>query len=110
MVLKEIPDKILRKFLKKTFPFWQILGFNITLLHYSEPISDTRKLKDNLWQKQSQLIGINMIERERDCPWVKNTQAIEFSSIDSLLNDERLINEQRSFMVFLQKQDVNKNL
>ena len=55
-------------------------------------------------------LATHMIERERDCPWVKNTQAIEFSSIDLLLNDERLINEQRSFIVFLQKQDVNKNL
>ncbi len=61
MKIREIYYKVLRKFLKKTFPFWQMLGFHITPVHFYEPIPDTRKLKDNLWEKHSQLIRIDMI-------------------------------------------------
>ena len=64
-MIKEIPNKILRKFIKKTFPFWQMLGFHITPVHFYEPIPETRKLKDNLWQKHSQLIGININEKKQ---------------------------------------------
>jgi FkbM family methyltransferase len=55
-------------------------------------------------------VATHIIERERDHPYLENNRAIEISSIDSLLNDERLINEQRSFMVFFQKQTAGKNL
>lgn len=65
MRIKEIPNKILRKFIKKTFPFWQMLGFHITPNHFEEPIPDTRTLKDNLWQKHSQLVGIDMNEKKQ---------------------------------------------
>jgi len=63
--IKEILNKILRKFIKKTFPLWQMLGFHITPVHFEEPIPDTRKLKDDLWQKQSELIGIDMNETKQ---------------------------------------------
>jgi len=46
MRIKEIPNKILRKFLKKMFPFWQMLNVHITPVHFEEPIPDTRKLKN----------------------------------------------------------------
>lgn len=65
MKIREIYYKVLRKFLKKTFPFWQMLGFHITPVHFYEPIPDTRKLKDNLWEKHSQLIGIDMNEKKQ---------------------------------------------
>jgi len=65
MTIKEVSGKILRKFIKKTFSFWQMLGFHITSIHFYEPIPDTRKLKDNLWQKHSQLIGININEKKQ---------------------------------------------
>jgi len=46
----------------KSFPFWQKLGFHVTLNDYYQPIPDTRTLKDYLWQKQSELVSINVNE------------------------------------------------
>jgi len=65
IMIREIPNKILRKVIKKTFSFWQILGFHITPVHFYEPVPDTRKLKDNLWRKQSKLIGIDLNEKKQ---------------------------------------------
>lgn len=50
---------------KTLFPFWQRLGFHITRNHYYEPIPDTRELKDELWQKKSELVGIDMHEQDQ---------------------------------------------
>jgi len=47
---------------KKLFPLWEKLGFHITRNHFYEPIPDTRTLKDDLWEKQSELVGIDMNE------------------------------------------------
>ncbi len=47
-------------FLERTFLFWQRLGFHITPVHYYQPLPDTRELKDGLWQKPSELIGVEM--------------------------------------------------
>lgn len=62
MKIGRIYNAVLRRFLQKTFPFWQKLGFHITPNHYYQPIPDTRTLKDDLWQKQSELIGIDINE------------------------------------------------
>ena len=45
--------------------FWQKLGFHITPNHYYQPIPDTRTLKDELWQSQSELVGIDINEEEQ---------------------------------------------
>lgn len=58
--MRKIYNKVLRKFIKKTFSFWQMFGFHITPNHFYEPIPDTKKLKNNLWQGYSNLIGIDM--------------------------------------------------
>jgi hypothetical protein len=44
--------------LKKLFPLWEALGFHIT-----EPIPDSRTLKNKLWQNHSELIGIDLNEQ-----------------------------------------------
>ena len=44
--------------LSKTWTFWEYLGFHITPNHYYEPIPDNRKLKENLWEVESELPGI----------------------------------------------------
>jgi len=61
----KIYNKILRKLINKTFRFWEIFGFHITPVHFYEPIPDTRKLKNILWQKRSELIGIDMQEKKQ---------------------------------------------
>jgi len=62
MKIDRIYNLVLRRFIKRTFPFWEKLGFHITLNDYYQPIPDTRMLKDDLWQIQSELVGININE------------------------------------------------
>ena len=45
--------------------FWQRIGFHITPNHYYETIPDTRTLKDELWSKNSELIGIEINEKKQ---------------------------------------------
>ena len=47
---------------KKLFLLWEKLGFHITRNHFYQPIPDTRTLKDDLWEKQSELVGIDINE------------------------------------------------
>lgn len=50
---------------KKMFPLWQRLGFHITKNLYYEPVPDTRELKDELWQRYSELVGIDLNEKRQ---------------------------------------------
>jgi Methyltransferase domain len=45
---------------KKLFPVFERLGIHITKNHFYSPIPDTRALNDLLWQKHSELIGIDL--------------------------------------------------
>ncbi len=47
---------------KKLFRFWERLGIHITRVHYYEPIPDTREIKDELWDRKSEMIGLNFNE------------------------------------------------
>lgn len=62
MKITRIYNAVLRRFIRKLFPFWQKLGFHITPNHYYQPIPDTRTLKDDLWQKKYELAGIDINE------------------------------------------------
>lgn len=64
-MITQIYNLIIRLLLKNTFTFWQKLGFHITPNHYYQPIPDTRTLKDDLWQKKSELIGVNINEENQ---------------------------------------------
>jgi len=61
----KIYNAVLWLLLKKSFFIWQKLGFYIIPNHYEQPIPDTRTLKDDLWQKQSELVGINTNEEDQ---------------------------------------------
>jgi len=52
-------------FIEKTFPLWQRLGINITRNYYYSPIPDLRELKDDIWTKHTELIGININEEKQ---------------------------------------------
>ena len=54
---------IFRLIFKRLFPLWQSLGFHITRNYFDEPIPDTRTLKDDLWLKKSELVGVNINEK-----------------------------------------------
>lgn len=42
------------------FELWEQAGFHITPNHFYQPIPDTRDLRPELWQKDSDLPGVNM--------------------------------------------------
>jgi predicted O-methyltransferase YrrM len=46
--------------IKKPFRFFQALGFHVTPVHFYEPIPDTRELSEALWERPSDLPGIDM--------------------------------------------------
>jgi len=58
-------DALLKRFLKRSFRFWQGLGFHITANHFYEPIPDTSSLKDELWSKPTALVGVDMNEESQ---------------------------------------------
>ena len=42
------------------FPVWERHGFHVTPLHFYQPIPDTRSLPETLWERPSDLVGIEM--------------------------------------------------
>ena len=50
----------------KTFPeifrLWERHGFHVTPVHFYQPIPDTRSLRQTLWDRPSELVGIDMNE------------------------------------------------
>jgi len=42
------------------FDHWQSLGFHVTPTHFHQPIPDTRTLRDEIWDKKSELVGMEM--------------------------------------------------
>ena len=54
-----------KQFLKKLFPFWQRLGLHITPKHFYEPVPDTTTLKDEIWRKDSEMVGIDIREQDQ---------------------------------------------
>lgn len=45
---------------RKSFPIFQYFGVHVTPNHFYAPVPDTRTLTDDLWQKQSELVGIDI--------------------------------------------------
>ena len=62
-----ICGKILGRILsdRKYFQIWERKGFHITCNNFYQPIPDTRTLKDELWLRHSELVGINMNEQKQ---------------------------------------------
>jgi Methyltransferase domain len=42
------------------FPLWEQHGFHVTPVHFYQPIPDTRSLSETLWNRPSELVGIDM--------------------------------------------------
>ena len=45
---------------KHYFDLWESLGFHIVPIHFHQPIPDTRTLSDEIWDRTSELVGIDM--------------------------------------------------
>jgi hypothetical protein len=65
ITLNEIYNAAVRRIVKRSFKFWQRLGVHVTPNHFYEPIPDTRMLKDDLFEKKSELVGIKINEKEQ---------------------------------------------
>jgi hypothetical protein len=45
---------------QEIFPVWERHGFHVTPVHFYQPIPDTQNLSDMLWNRPSELVGIDM--------------------------------------------------
>jgi hypothetical protein len=45
---------------RETFRLWERHGFHVTPVHFYQPIPDMRSLPDTLWDRPSELVGIDM--------------------------------------------------
>jgi hypothetical protein len=45
---------------QRYFDLWQSIGFHVIPVHYHQPIPDTRTLTDEIWDRTSELVGIDM--------------------------------------------------
>lgn len=62
MEIRKEAARIVRLRVKKTYPFWEVLGLHVTPNHFYEPLPDTRSLDESLWAKPSALTGLQMNE------------------------------------------------
>lgn len=45
---------------QEIFPVWERHGFHVTPVHFYQPIPNTRTLPETLWNRPSELVGIDM--------------------------------------------------
>jgi len=53
------------KIFKRSFRFWQKLGLSIVLNHFYSPIPDLNELKNDIWERVSELKGIKINENRQ---------------------------------------------
>jgi len=58
-----LPAKIMKD--KRLFHIWEKKGYHVTPVHFYEPIPDARTLSNDIWLKQSQLVGIDVNEQRQ---------------------------------------------
>lgn len=56
-----LPPKFMKR--RRAFPIWQARGYHVTPVHFYQPVPDTRTLRDELWSRPSELIGIDLREQ-----------------------------------------------
>ncbi|HAC15071.1 MAG TPA: hypothetical protein DCE78_03890 [Bacteroidetes bacterium] len=59
-MIKKLYFAIIFRFTNWTFNFWQALGLHIIPNHFYQPVPDTRFIPESLWDKKSDMIGIEM--------------------------------------------------
>ncbi|HEB60854.1 MAG TPA: class I SAM-dependent methyltransferase [Phycisphaeraceae bacterium] len=47
------------------FRLWEKRGYHITPVHYYQPLPDTRELPPSLWEKRSEMPGIDLAEKQQ---------------------------------------------
>lgn len=64
MTAARIYNGVMFRVIKRSFPFWEALGFHVTPNHFYQPIPDSRTLTDSLWSDQSRLVGVDMNDED----------------------------------------------
>jgi len=59
---KVVPRCLRSAKFQEIFRLWEQHGFHVTRAHFYQPIPDTRSLPESLWNRPSELVGINMNE------------------------------------------------
>jgi predicted O-methyltransferase YrrM len=57
-----VVDSVSRVFPKVAWNSWEKKGYHVIRIHYYQPIPDTSTLTDDLWNKESELAGVDMNE------------------------------------------------
>jgi hypothetical protein len=57
---KVLPRCLHSKTFPEMFRLWERHGFHVTPVHFYQPIPDTRSLPETLWNRPSELVGIDM--------------------------------------------------
>jgi Methyltransferase domain len=70
MELSQFIARVMRRCLhsgrfREIFRNWEGHGFHVTPVHFYQPIPDTRSLPESLWNKPSELVGIDMNDAEQ---------------------------------------------
>jgi predicted O-methyltransferase YrrM len=60
--MKALYAKVLRRFLKQTFSFWERMGIHVTPCHYYEPLPVLRELQDAIWEQEPRQPGFSLNE------------------------------------------------
>lgn len=53
---------LISELLRRNFDFWQSLGIHVTRVHFYHPIPDTRRLPPSLWERGSEMVGVDLRE------------------------------------------------
>jgi predicted O-methyltransferase YrrM len=56
---------LLPELFRRNFELWQSLGLHVTRVHFYHPIPDTRRLPPSLWERRSEMVGVDMREAEQ---------------------------------------------
>jgi hypothetical protein len=61
-IAKVMPSCICSKEFQQSFLLWERHGFHVTPVHFYQPIPDTQNLPRTLWDRPSDIVGIDMNE------------------------------------------------
>ncbi len=61
-IARVLPHCSRSKKFAEIFSFWERRGFHVTPVHFYSPIPDTQTLPETLWNRPSELVGIDMKE------------------------------------------------
>jgi len=58
--IRQFYTGILKHGIRLSFPLWQKMGLHVVPNHFYEPVPDTRTLDDEVWQNQTEMVGVDM--------------------------------------------------